>query len=311
MKRSSDVILIGEVHRTEGDVHQEAESGLIRHHEPDFVLHEHLGDYDSETGAEDTEIETFARRPGETVDEILDRFDIKDDCSYDLESDDYTDEIEVIEEYSDVSVGELYRHKKDFREWKRYFEAVTGEDIGAKAPFFQVQSSLKGLSEVDVKFSSAREYFGTFYGVAEHTFEKSKGTWRPITAGYEVGAEVAGCDLPHIDEDTSNHEREREMARRIDQYAGQADDSPIIAMVGRNHLKEDPRSCYFGPDDDGTLLLEELDKRNIDYDVRRLRDYEKPMSWNQYRNHAKKQFEQTGSFDISPPTIREPENLRP
>ena len=100
------------------------------------------------------------------------------------------------------------------------------------------------------------------------------------------------------------------MARRLDKYTREAEDSPIIAIVGRDHLNEDPRECYFGPDDEGTVLIDELDSRNINYDIRRLKEYEKPMSWNQYRNEAKEQFEQDGTFDIRPPTISEPEDLK-
>ena len=52
-------------------------------------------------------------------------------------------------------MGELYRHAEDFRDWERFFEAVTEEEIEESAPFFEVQSSLKSLSEYDSSFESA------------------------------------------------------------------------------------------------------------------------------------------------------------
>ena len=139
MRSDSDVILIGEIHRTEDEVHQKAESELIRHHEPEFVLHEHLGDYDAENGAEVSDIEEFARRPGETVEDILNQFNLSEDSLSNINRDHSLNEIDVIERYSDTLVGELYRHAKDFRDWERFFEAVTEEEIEESAPFFKVQ----------------------------------------------------------------------------------------------------------------------------------------------------------------------------
>ncbi|MFB6144540.1 MAG: hypothetical protein ABEJ98_04485, partial [Candidatus Nanohaloarchaea archaeon] len=300
------VILIGEKHQSKDWVHQRAQSRLIRHHQPDYFLHEILKDFDPEKGAEDEDIEDLARRPGKTVDQILSENEISNEELSDLEAE-ANHELSSLNRYADQMLGTLYSHRQKLNEWERFYEAVTGDKPNLTDPMRELKETTRTFREVDERFQDVYAEIAGFHGLVKYTLENSEGGWRPITAAYENNAEVAGCDLPNILEH-SNHERELEMARRINKYVEKAD-SPIIAVLGADHLSEEERKSRRFSDDDGTVLPDELDSYGIDYETRILSEYEPRMTWNQFRNEARDQYEETGDFDISPPTVSKPDPI--